>query len=647
MTEYDHGLASIHEESSLLRRSCEIMVDIGGYPLAWVGLTKGDGDKGIQVVAQKGKWHDDSEDQDPTCADSGQGRTPASKAIRSRKPCLMRRDGLESEASTVTSWSAALALPLMFNSTAYGALNVYSAEPETFGPFEVSILEDVARTLAVGIMRAREHQRFKSVEEDLLWEVESNASVAELAKRLIMPNSLEDVSALVLEQARFLTDSRQGYVGHIDSETGYLVPIAVGNGTARSKKSRGRFRPAELNGPLGWVLSNRKHLMKNEVPENESFSDSPLGSLPILRFLSVPALIETELAGQIALVNADRDYTERDLLLIKRLAAFYALAIQRKRSDDELHEAREQLEKRVRERTAQLVKANETLQEEIAVRQQTQEEMKHAKEAAEAASQAKTDFLANMSHELRTPLNHIIGFSELIVDKQFGDINNAQEEYLNDVLESSRHLLSLINDILDLSKVEAGKLEVEWSDVDLHELFERSLVMVKDKAFKHGIQLSTDLAGAPSTIRADERKLKQVMYNLLSNAVKFTPDGGRVCLATRIVECHVRAGRRWIHPEEMKVIQEEHQETNTILTEKRHHCLEVSVSDTGIGLKAEDRTRVFKPFEQADGSLSRRYEGTGLGLSLTKKLVELQGGRIWVESEGEEKGSTFRFVIPL
>ena len=274
--------------------------------------------------------------------------------------------------------------------------------------------------------------------------------------------------------------------------------------------------------------------------------------------------------------------------------------------------------------------------------------MKHAKEAAETASRSKTDFLANMSHELRTPLNHIIGFSELIVDRQFGDINDAQEEYLNDVLESSRHLLSLINDILDLSKVEAGKLEMEWSDLDPQELFERSLSMFMDKALKHGIQLSADLAGVPASIRADERKLKQVMYNLLSNAVKFTPDGGRVCLATRIVECRVRTGRRWVDPGgEFKVIQDEHKGTATTPTDNRHKCLEVSVSDTGIGLRAEDLKRVFKPFEQADGSLSRRYEGTGLGLSLTKKRVELHGGRLWAESEGEEKGSAFLFVIPL
>jgi len=647
MTDCSHGSTEIDEESVLSRRCCDIMVDIGGYPSAWVGLLNGDEDRTLQLVAKKGKWQAKSADQELAGIDFTRGQSLADEAIRSKKANVVIREGFDPEDSEENGWSSALALPLMANNDPYGVLSIYSPRREAFGSFEVSILEDVAKTLAIGISRVREQKRLKSVEEDLLWEVESNASVAELAKRLIMPNSLEDVSALVLEQARFLTDSPQGYVAHIESDTGYLVPITVGNGATQPQGARRQFLPAELNGPLGWVLAHRKHLMKNELTENESFAETPLGSVPILRFLSVPALIETELAGQISLVNAERDYTERDLLLIKRLAAFYALAIQRKRSDDELHQARKELEQRVKERTAQLVKVNETLQGEITVRRQTHEEMKHAKEAAENASQAKTDFLANMSHELRTPLNHIIGFSELIVDGQFGDINETQEEYLNDVLESSRHLLSLINDILDLSKIEAGKLELECSDVDIHELCDRSLNMVKDKALKHGIQLSTEMARTPSVIRADERNLKQVMYNLLSNAVKFTPDGGRVRLETRVIECQVRSGRRWVDPDEMKVIQDDCPGSTMSPAERRHEYLEVSVSDTGIGLRPEDCKRVFQPFEQADGSLSRRYEGTGLGLSLTKKLVELHGGKIWAESAGEGKGSTFRFAIPL
>ncbi len=239
------------------------------------------------------------------------------------------------------------------------------------------------------------------------------------------------------------------------------------------------------------------------------------------------------------------------------------------------------------------------------------EQLMTARDTAEAASRAKSDFLANMSHELRTPLNAIIGFTELILDLKFGDLNSLQEEYLGDVLQSARHLLSLINDILDLSKVEAGRLELELTEVDLQYVLLGSLVMIKERAMKHGIQLSTDLDLFPSTIIADERKLKQILYNLLSNAVKFTPDGGNVRLAARLTD-----------------------------------QIEITVADTGIGIRQEDMERIFNPFEQVDGSVSRKYVGTGLGLTLTRRLVELHGGKIWVESRGDGKGSTFHFTIP-
>jgi signal transduction histidine kinase len=268
------------------------------------------------------------------------------------------------------------------------------------------------------------------------------------------------------------------------------------------------------------------------------------------------------------------------------------------------------------------------------------------KEAAEEANRAKSEFLANMSHELRTPLNHILGFTELVLDKSQGELNETQEEFLWDVYKSSKHLLSLINDILDLSKVEAGKLELEVTDVEIDPLLQNSLIMFKEKALKHHLGLSIHTNSIPSKIKADERKLKQIIYNLLSNAVKFTQDGGKISLTARMIDCVIRPGARWNDPGYLRIIQEDAC-PDDLEENLRSKGIQISVTDSGIGLRLEDQDRIFKPFEQAEGSLSRKYQGTGLGLSLTKKLVELHGGRIWVESGGLSKGSVFSFVIPI
>jgi signal transduction histidine kinase len=260
---------------------------------------------------------------------------------------------------------------------------------------------------------------------------------------------------------------------------------------------------------------------------------------------------------------------------------------------------------------------------------------------AESASKAKSDFLANMSHEFRTPLNHIIGFTELVADKHFGDLNKMQEEYLGDALNSSRHLLSLINEVLDLSKIEAGKMSLETSEIELRNMVETSAFMVKERAVKNGIRVNIDLQGMPEVIRGDKRKLKQVMYNLLGNAVKFTPTGGEI----RVVGCRLKPENGDLKRGNGSVLR---------LPDDGHlrgnapgDYVEVSIEDSGIGIKRQDLERIFMPFEQAEGSAGRKYQGTGLGLSLSRQIIELHGGKIWAESRGEGKGSSFHFVIPM
>jgi signal transduction histidine kinase len=288
--------------------------------------------------------------------------------------------------------------------------------------------------------------------------------------------------------------------------------------------------------------------------------------------LSVPLLREDRLIGGLVVNRKSAgEFAPQVIELLKTFATQSALAIQNARLFREIEDKSRQLE---------------------------------------VASQHKSEFLANMSHELRTPLNAIIGFSEVLAERMFGEINGKQAEYLADILDSGRHLLGLINDILDLSKIEAGRMELNLSDFDLPNAIENTLTLMKERAHRREITLGRAIDERLTTVRADERKVKQVLLNLLSNALKFTPEGGRI---------DVRA-----------------------LT--RDGGFEISVADTGVGIAPEDQATVFEEFRQV-GATAKTIEGTGLGLAISRKFIELHGGRIWVASE-VGKGSTFAFAVP-
>lgn len=254
---------------------------------------------------------------------------------------------------------------------------------------------------------------------------------------------------------------------------------------------------------------------------------------------------------------------------------------------------------------SEMVKKNQELIE-------IKEELEIQTRRAVLANRHKSEFLANMSHELRTPLNAIIGFSEVLLDQIFGPLNDKQADYQNDILESGRHLLSLINDILDLSKIEAGKMELEPSEFVLGDLVTHCINLMKEKAQKQAIEIAVEIDPTLGALTADERKIKQVIFNLLSNALKFTPSGGQI---------GIRAARdgEWV---------------------------QVCVWDSGIGISLSDQQLIFNEFQQADGSFTKKYEGAGLGLAIVRKFIELHGGRVWVESK-LNMGSRFTFTLPI
>ena len=344
--------------------------------------------------------------------------------------------------------------------------------------------------------------------------------------------------------------------------------------------------PAEVNAYIAdhpfaldpGTLSGRVGLSRELRQIDDVLADEAYGRVDAQRvagFRSVvaaPLLLDDDLVGVLNLWRTEvRPFGERESTLLRTFASHAAVAI----------------------RNAHLVRALEVRSAEL-----------------EVAGRHKSEFLASMSHELRTPLNAIIGFSEVLLERMFGDLNERQEQYLTDILASGRHLLELLNDILDLSKIEAGAMVLDSTSVDIADLVEHGATMMRERAARHRLHLVVDTAPEAGSVQGDPLRIKQVLLNLLSNAIKFTPDGGQV----------------------------------TVTCGREGPDVVVRVTDTGVGVPEQDRARIFDSFQQG-GRQAAAQEGTGLGLTLCKQIVELHGGRIWVESE-VGRGSTFAFRLP-
>lgn len=358
------------------------------------------------------------------------------------------------------------------------------------------------------------------------------------------------------------------------------------------------------HGVIGEAIQRNHTMILDELDELPSLTiETGLLSLKPAGIIICPVSYQEKRLAVLVLA-ASKPITERDQTFVERLSAQLGVALHNIQQYGDLKLLAEQL----RLRSEEIGLKNEQLLE---------------------ADRMKSEFLATMSHELRTPLNAIIGFSEILRDGLIGPLADKQKAYINDIFESGQHLLSLINDVLDLSKIEAGRMELEAEVTDVRLLLQNCLSIIKEKAAAQSIKLQTEFSDALGNMWLDARKVKQIVYNLLSNAVKFTPEGGQVILRAQLVE-------------RKDILKQTRDMPGSDASSIGHasQFIEIAITDTGIGIEAQDIHRLFKPFVQVESTLSRRFEGTGLGLALVRKLAQLHHGAVAVEST-PGKGSTF------
>jgi signal transduction histidine kinase len=474
-----------------------------------------------------------------------------------------------------------LATPLLREGIPLGVLYINRGpEPDPFSAKQIALLETFANQAVIAIENVRLFNELRARTAELTRSVGELTALGEVGRALSSTLDLETVLKTIVTRANELAGTDGCLIYEYDDageEFRLRASSYADPGEGKILDAIGRATPI----PKGQGVASRAAALRQpvQVPDlavdatYESPIRGPLVQAGYRAVLTVPLLLEEHVIGALGVSRkTPGEFAPEIVRLLTTFATQSALAIQ-----------------------------NARLFREIADKSRL----------LEAASRHKSEFLANMSHELRTPLNAILGFSEVLAERMFGEVNEKQAEYLQDILSSGRHLLSLINDILDLSKVEAGRLELEPTRFHLPTALDNALTLVRERATRHGITLAQTVAKEVGNIVADERKVKQILLNLLSNAVKFTPEGGRVGLTATAAE----------------------------------GVITIAVSDTGIGIAPEDQAAIFEEFRQVGRDDARKQEGTGLGLTLAKKFVELHGGRIWVQSHVGQ-GSTFTFTLP-
>jgi signal transduction histidine kinase len=483
-------------------------------------------------------------------------------------------------AKDIDPFRTLLAIPMLRVGELLGVILIYRHEVSPFTDGQIALMETFADQAAIAIENARLLSELQSRTAELTRSVDELTALGEVSRALSSTLDLETVLQTIVIRANEIAGTAGCTIWEYDEARQEFrlrasdYPDEADAGTLQGVDPVTTIRKGV--GVTTEVMERREPVQVHDIAVGGA-EENPIRRRLIdaghHALLGVPLLSEDEVIGVLAVTRkTPGEFLRETIELLQTFATQSALAIQNARLFREIEIKSRQLE---------------------------------------VASQHKSEFLANMSHELRTPLNAIIGFSEVLSEKMFGELNEKQEEYSKDIHTSGQHLLSLINDILDLSKIEAGRMELELTDFHLPTAIDNALILVRERAGRRGITLEHFVDERLGEIRGDERKVKQVLLNLLSNALKFTPEGGRV---------EVRAGMV-------------------------DGVAEVSVTDTGVGIAPEDQGAIFEEFRQV-GTADKKAEGTGLGLTLCRKFVELHGGRIWIKSQ-VGAGSTFTFMIPV